>query len=212
MPELSIESRFTTRFELRPFQKRDVESLYEAVTASIPELARWLPWASSAYGRLDSTRFTRESIRAFREQRAFDFAIRSVEDSRRHIGNVSIWFVSRGFRSGEIGYWVRTDETSSGIATEVAARMVQVGFEELHMHRIILRIAVGNLASERVAEKLGFTREGILREELEVHGVWLDHTAFSLLEHEYKARAGAIRALAGSPSSDLPRQDSPIDC
>ncbi len=211
MPELSSDSRFTDRFELRPFQKRDAEPLYEAVTVSIPELSQFLPWASRAYGRIDSTRFTRDSIRAFREQRAFDFAIRHRDDSRRHIGNVSIWFVSRGFRSGEVGYWVRSDESRTGIATEVAARMVQVGFEELRMHRIILRIAVGNQPSERVAEKLGFTREGILREELEVHGKWLDHTAYSLLEHEYAAKKEAISALVGSTLSDLPRQDSPID-
>ncbi len=211
MPELSFDSRFTDRFELRPFQKRDAEPLYEAVTASLPELAKFLPWANSSYGRMDSTRFTRDSIRAFKEQRAYDFAIRTRDDPRRHIGNVSIWFVSRGFRSGEVGYWVRTDESRTGIATEVAARMVQIGFEELNMHRIILRIAVGNQPSERVAEKLGFTREGILREELEVHGKWLDHTAYSLLEHEYKAKAAIIGALAGSPVGDLPRQDSPVD-
>lgn len=211
MPELSFDSRFTDRFELRPFQKRDAEPLYEAVTASIPELAKFLPWASSAYGRMDSTRFTRDSIRAYKEQRAYDFAIRTRENPRRHIGNVSIWFVSRGFRSGEVGYWVRTDESRTGIATEVAARMVQIGFEELKMHRIVLRIAVGNHPSERVAEKLGFTREGILREELEVHGKWLDHTAYSLLEHEYKASSAAIAALAGSPLGDLPRQNSPVD-
>jgi len=211
VPELTFDSRFTDRFELRPFQKRDAEPLYEAVTASIPELAKFLPWASSSYSRMDSTRFTRDSIRAFKEQRAYDFAIRTKDDPRRHIGNVSIWFVSRGFRSGEVGYWVRTDEARTGIATEVAARMVQIGFEELNMHRIILRIAVGNHPSERVAGKLGFTREGILREELEVHGKWLDHTAYSLLEHEYKAKAAIIGALAGSTLGDLSRQDSPVD-
>ena len=197
MRELSAEPRSSGRFEIRPFQKRDAEPLYEAVAASIPELSKWLPWAGNAYGRIDATRFTRESIRAFREQRAFDFAIRNPEETNRHYGNVSIWFVSRGFRAGEVGYWVRSDEAGTGIATEVAARMVQVGFEELHMHRIILRIAVGNRGSERVAEKLGFTREGILREELEVHGKWLDHTAYSLLEHEYKSNADHIRSLVG---------------
>ena len=108
------------------------------------------------------------------------------DEPERHIGNVSVWFVSRGFRSGEIGYWVRTDETAQGVATEVAREALRIGFTKLKMHRIILRIAIGNRASERVAEKLGFVREGVLREELKVRGKWLDHSVWGMLEHEFR--------------------------
>ncbi|HEX5631215.1 MAG TPA: GNAT family protein, partial [Acidimicrobiia bacterium] len=76
-----------------------------------------------------------------------------------------------------------------GVATEAAARVARVGFEELGLHRITLRIAVGNRASERIAEKLGFVHEGLLRKEVLVHGVWLDHTLWALLEDEYRALA-----------------------
>jgi len=81
--------------------------------------------------------------------------------------------------------------------------MVQVAFEELRLHRVVLRIAVGNRASERVAEKLGFTREGVLREELEVHGKWLDHTVYSLLEHEYQNTSEEIAAIVENRSKAL---------
>jgi RimJ/RimL family protein N-acetyltransferase len=53
-------------------------------------------------------------------------------------------------------------------------------------HKVVLRIAVGNNASDRVAEKVGFTREGILREELLIRGNWVDHTLWSLLDREYR--------------------------
>ena len=65
------------------------------------------------------------------------------------------------------------------------ARALRIGFNSLKMHRIILRIAVGNRASERVAEKLGFVREGLLREEINVRGNWLDHSVWGMLEHEF---------------------------
>jgi RimJ/RimL family protein N-acetyltransferase len=123
-------------------------------------------------------------MRAWRDGKAFDFAIRSPDEQRRHLGNVSVWFISRSFKTGEIGYWVRSDATGDGIATEVTRRMLDVAFDELRLHRVILRIAVGNRASERVAEKLGFTREGVLREEIKVRGRWLDHSVWGLLEHE----------------------------
>jgi ribosomal-protein-alanine N-acetyltransferase len=82
---------------------------------------------------------------------------------------------------------VRSDATTHGIATEATAAIVKVGFDQLGFHKLTLRIAIGNRPSERVAEKLGFSREGVLREELLIRGRWVDHTLFSLLEREYHA-------------------------
>lgn len=183
--------RTTPRLELRPFRRRDLEGLWEAVHESWPELARWLPWAHAGYGRVEAIRFIRESAAAWTEGRAFDFAIRDPADPSRHLGNISVWPTSKRERSGEIGYWVRSSATGQGVGTEAAARVARVGFEELELHRITLRIAVGNVASERVASKLGFTREGLLRKEVLVHGVWLDHTLWGMIEDEYRAVAPA---------------------
>ena len=169
----------------------------EAVQASQMELNQWLPWAHLGYSKGDATNYIRDSMKSWKEERAYDFAIRRLDDPDRHLGNMSVWFVSRSFKTGEIGYWVRTDEAAQGIATEAAARALQIAFEELKMHRVILRIAVGNRSSERVAEKLGFFREGILREEIKVRGEWLDHSVWGLLEHEYKKNAGLYHDLAG---------------
>ncbi len=63
--------------------------------------------------------------------------------------------------------------------------MATIGFQELGLHRITLRIAVGNVQSERVAEKLGFVQEGVLRKEVLVGGEWLDHSLWAMLEDEF---------------------------
>lgn len=175
--------RRTQRLVLSPFQRKDVDGLVDAIQSSLPELTRWLPWPHAGYDRVDALRFIRDSSKAWREQRAFDFAIRRPDDDV-HLGNVSIWYTSRPNGCGEIGYWVRTSETSSGIATEATDAMIRVGFEELGLHRITLRVAVGNRPSERIAEKLGFRLEGTLREVIKVGDVRMDHTLYSLLRHE----------------------------
>lgn len=177
--------RQTPRLELRPFRRRDVESIIEAVADSLPELRRWLPWAHDRYGRADALRFVRDSAAAWIEGRAHDFAIRRAGNPDHHIGNISIWPISRRERSGEVGYWVRTSDTGNGYATEAATKVLGVGFEEMRLHRITLRIAVGNTPSEKVAQKLGFIHEGLLRKEVLVDGVWLDHTLWAMLEEEY---------------------------
>jgi ribosomal-protein-serine acetyltransferase len=177
---------YTERFLLRRFARKDADAILAAVEASLPDLTQWLPWAHEHYTKDEAIAYVRDSMQSWKEGRAYDFAIRSPNDPGSHLGNMSVWHVSRLGKVGEIGYWVRSDATSKGIATETAAAMLDLGFTKLGMHKITLRIAVGNDASDRVAQKLGFTREGILREELKVNGRWLDHTLYSMLEQEFR--------------------------
>ncbi len=181
---ISPRPRYTPNYMLRPFRRRDLSSVDDAIRASLRDLAVYLPWAVG-YNKNTTSSFLRDSAAAWAEARAFDFSIRAADAPDRHLGNVSIWWVSRPNLVGEIGYWVRSDYTGRGICTEAAANVVGIGFDELGMHRITLRIAVGNRASERVAEKLGFTHEGLLRDEVKVGSAWLDHTVWGLLEHEW---------------------------
>ena len=187
MPRLlSSRERTTPRLILRPFRRRDLEPLLAAVHDSLDDLSRWLPWAHARYGRSEALRFLRDSAAAWADGRAHDFAIRSVEDEATHLGNVSVWHTSRREQAGEVGYWVRSSRTGEGIATEAAARIMQVAFEELRLHRVILRVAVGNRASERIAEKLHFVQEGVLRKEVLIAGEWMDHSLWSQLAEEYR--------------------------
>ena len=181
----------TERLILRRFNRRDVGPLVESVHASLSALNEWLPWAHPGYRRDDAANYVHDSLEAWKDGRAHDYAIRRKTEARRHLGNISIWPVSRLTRTGEIGYWIRSDDTAKGLATEATAAVVRVGFEDLGYHKLVLRIAIGNTASERVAEKLAFTREGVLREELLIRGRWVDHTLFSMLDREYQERKEA---------------------
>jgi RimJ/RimL family protein N-acetyltransferase len=177
-------ARYSRRLVIRPFRRRDVGSLHDAVESSLADLQPWLPWAGG-YDRNTAQRFVRDSITAWGDGKAYDFTIRLVEDEDRHAGNVSVWWVSQQNLVGEVGYWIRSDLAGQGFGTEATARAVQVGFEEMGLHKVVLRIAVGNRGSERIAEKLGFALEGTLRAEVRVGSTWLDHTSWSLLKSEW---------------------------
>ncbi len=160
--------------------------MHDAVRASLPELQTWLPWALG-YERSVAHRFVRDSASAWNDGRAFDFAIRLPEEPDFHVGNISIWPTSTPNRIGEIGYWIRSDLTGEGLGTEATARAIEIGFAELQYHKIVLRIAVGNERSDRIAKRLGLTYEGVLRDEVKVGAAWLDHTVWSILEDEWPA-------------------------
>jgi RimJ/RimL family protein N-acetyltransferase len=185
MPKtLNSRPRHTPRLVLRPFRRRDVTPMHDAIRASLPELVQWLPWAIG-YDRSVAQRFVRESASAWNDGRAFDFALRLPEEPDFHVGNVSVWPTSMPNRIGEIGYWIRSDLTGEGLGTEATARAMQVGFEELDYHKIILRIAAGNERSDRIAKRVGFNYDGMLRHEVRVGDAWLDHSAWSVLESEW---------------------------
>lgn len=178
----------TARLWLRRFRFSDARPLAEAVGQSLPELSQWLPWAQGLYGVSEARTFVKSSNRSWRRGRAFDFLISMKNEPGSVVGGVGIWYTSRIQRSGEIGYWVRSDLTGIGVATEAAEALLPLGFEELGLHRLLMRIAVGNHSSRRVAEKLGFSYEGIAREEIMIRGKWVDHEVFSLLEQEWASR------------------------
>ena len=190
---LDTRLRTTPRFTLRPFRRRDVGALHDAIVASRGDLQQWLPWANS-YDRSVAQRFIRDSASAWAEGRAFDFAVTSSEEPGRHLGNLSSWWTSRQNGIGEIGYWIRSDMTGQRVGTEVTARAIQIGFEEMDCHKLVLRIAVGNVGSERIAERVGFTYEGILRDEVKIGDAWIAHTAGGLVDHEWTDLSGKLRA------------------
>jgi ribosomal-protein-serine acetyltransferase len=176
--------RYTKRLMLRPFRRRDVAALHEAIKVSLEDLSPWLPWVED-YDRGVSQRFVRESVGAWADRRAYDFTVRTIAELDRHLGNVSIWSTSRQNAIGEVGYWIRSDETGNGYATEATTRAVQIGFEEMGLHKVQLRIALGNTRSERIAGVVGFVHEGVLRDEVKVGNRWLDHSVWSMLESEW---------------------------
>ena len=190
MPRGQLE---TERFVLQKFSRRDATTLDNAIRASLTDLNQWLPWARMDYTSGDTTAFIRESVQAWKEDRAWDYSIRTREDPSRHIGNISVWTTSKLGKIAEIGYWIRSDEQSKGVCTESVDRLLEEAFDALGYHKVVLRIAIGNAASDRVAQKLGFTREGVLREELLIRGNWVDHSLWSLLDREYRSlrRSGA---------------------
>lgn len=193
MPRPQLESK---RLVLQRFTRRDAVTLDEGIRVSLPDLNQWLPWARLDYTSADTSAFIRESVQAWKEERAWDYSIRSKDDPKRHLGNISFWTVSKLGKIAEIGYWVRSDEASQGVCTEAVGLLLEETFNSMGYHKVVLRVAVGNDASDRVAEKLGFTREGVLREELLIRGNWVDHTLWSLLDREYRAarRSDATRA------------------
>ncbi|MGH2653294.1 MAG: GNAT family N-acetyltransferase [Actinomycetota bacterium] len=149
----------TDRLRLEPIGPEHAEELWRATETSLPELRPWMFWAAGA--DQDSTRaFAEEAEREWVEGIAYHFAIRDRDGLGGALG-IEVPVPVR--RLGEIGYWVASARAGRGYATEAGSAVVAFGFDALGLYRLELRAGVENPASQRVAEKLGFRREGTLR-------------------------------------------------
>ena len=83
----------------------------------------------------------------------------------------------------EIGYWLYPRARGRGVATKVARALAEYAFT-LGLQRVAAYVEVGNVPSERVLERAGFTREGVVRSLPTSEGRRVDKTLFSLLPGE----------------------------
>lgn len=104
------------------------------------------------------------------------------------IGSVNFQSIRKGvFKSCQVGYKIDKEFTGLGLAAEAAGCAISELFSEENLHRIEAIIATDNIPSIRLAERLGFVREGINRECISLNGKWKDCYQYSLLNGELKA-------------------------
>lgn len=102
------------------------------------------------------------------------------------VGTVGLDGVDERAGIGELGYYVAADAWGNGYATDEARTLADYAFTELRLHRIQAKAFAGNAASKRVLEKVGFEREGVLRDHWYRDGTHEDVHVYGLLESEWR--------------------------
>ena len=170
----------TSRLVLEPADPSHRAGLWPAIERSLPELRPWLAWTAGTSPR-DLAGYLKRSARAWAEAVSWNFVIIDGDP----VGAVGLLDYDPLVAQVSIGYWLASDRAGRGFMTEAASAVVNFGFEKLGLYRIELRAAPENIASVRVAEKLGFSREGTLRKSGRgASGDRHDHYIFGLLESD----------------------------
>ena len=168
---------------IRPFREGDASALFEAVRESVAEVSPWLPWCHQNYSIEESREFIGSRELTSQGGEWYSFGIfEKVGD--RFLGGIGIIFIKRMHQMANLGYWVRTSAAGRGVATVATRLAAKFGFEQLGLQRIEIVAAVDNIPSQRVAEKAGARREGILRKRLLIRGESLDAVVYSLVPED----------------------------
>ena len=156
----------TERLVLRCPRPGDGPAVNVAVCASLEGLRPWMPWAKAAPSADDSEAYCRRMHAKFllREDLVMLVFERGSDDAGGPVlGAVGLHRIDWSARCFEIGYWRRTGLAGLGIVGEAVRGLARMAWDRLEARRLEIRMDDDNAASWKVAERAGFTFEGLLR-------------------------------------------------
>jgi ribosomal-protein-serine acetyltransferase len=164
---------------IRAYEAGDAGALWEAARESVGETFRWLPWCHAGYSLADANEWIGSRAPLAADGREYAFAV--VGEDGRFLGGCGLNQINRIHRFANLGYWVRSAARRRGVATEAVRQVAEFAFRTTDLVRLEIVCAVGNDASQRVAERAGALREGVLRRRLWLHGRPVDAVLYSLV-------------------------------
>lgn len=123
------------------------------------------------------------------------------------IGECSLFNLMAQCRRAEVGYTLAHEAWGKGYIGEALIALLEFGFTRLELNRVEADIDPRNAASARTLERLGFQREGLLRERWIVDGEVSDTALYGLLEREWRARRADAFELGADGGGDARRFD-----
>jgi RimJ/RimL family protein N-acetyltransferase len=185
----------TERLVIRCWDPADAPLAKEAIDSSLEHLREWMPWAHAEPTTLEQKM---QLLRLFRGKFDLDQdAVYGIFDreERRVVGGTGM-HPRVGDDASEIGYWIRSDATGKGLATESTAAVTRVGFEIAGFDRIEIRCDPANVRSAAIPKRLGYVHEatlrGRLRNELDEPR---DAMVFTMFADDYPASPCAATPL-----------------
>ena len=164
----------TERLWLRCPRAGDGPVVNEAVVQTLDELRPWMPWARTAPTLEESELHCRRASAryALRDDLQLLIFERLPDDQQgRLLGATGLHRMDWSVPRFEIGYWRRAGEGGRGVITEAVRALSRFAFDRLRAQRVEVRMSNENARSRAVAERCGFTLEGVLRRDsLDVGG------------------------------------------
>jgi RimJ/RimL family protein N-acetyltransferase len=168
------------RVHLRWLTEADIPDLYALF--SQPEVTRY--WSSPAYTDMRQAEELLADIhRHFRERTLFQWGV-AEHQTDRVIGTTTLWQIDAANQRAEIGFALMRDRWGRGLMRETLQVFLAECVDVWGLRRIEADVDPGNTASLRLLEKLGFQREGLLRERWITAGVVQDSVILGLLKQD----------------------------
>lgn len=170
-----------TRLELTA--ESHAKELFTAIDANRQHLAAFLPWVDNMQTVENVSAYLKACEALYKDGKEISFIIFNKDVAA---GRIGIHHINAMNKTGAIGYWLSKDAEGKGIITKCCIILISLGFQKLGLNRIEIKAAVKNFRSQAIPEKLGFVKEGILRQSELVNGEFVDLNLYAMLKEDWK--------------------------
>ncbi|MDP5275308.1 GNAT family N-acetyltransferase [Chengkuizengella axinellae] len=167
--------------DIRLLELRHAEQLYDLVSRNEEHLAEWLPWVKG--NKIENTKgFIEAALQKFVNNDGIDCGIFYHD---RIVGVIALHRLDWLNKKTSVGYWLDGSLQGKGIMTKACEAMINYSFHDLQLNRIEIRAGVNNLKSRAIPERLGFEKEGIVRQAEWVNDRYIHHVVYGLLKEDW---------------------------
>lgn len=167
---------------MRMLSARDAERLFLITDDSRAYLREWLPWVDDNKKVSDSLDFIKNGFQIYAERTGMVAGIFYKGDL---VGIGAFDRLDWTNRIAYIGYWISKDFQGNGIITKVVRKLTDYAFTEFGLNRVDIRVASKNKKSQAIPERLGFEREGTLRQVEWLYDRYVDHIVYGMLKSNW---------------------------
>ena len=169
--------------EVRSLSEADAPLLFYIVDRNREHLRTWLPWVDRTHSPDDVRAFIAGVTARMDAGDELHAAIWIDGDIAGAIGH---HLIDHPNRSSSLGYWIAEEQQGKGVITRCCHTLLDYLFDERGMHRVEIRCGTGNARSGAVPQRLGFRRDGVLRQAQWVNDRWIDLVVWSMLDTEWR--------------------------
>ncbi len=182
MNESIMKIKVDKEIELKQIDHDDGIDIFNTIDSQREYLGKWLPFVEFTKELSYTEEYIESVITAPEDCFEYIFAIRKQGE---FVGIAGFRDTDRQNKKTEIGYWLSENYQKQGIVTKTVQKLSEFAFDTLEMNRIQIRCAVGNIASKKIPQRLGFHFEGIERDgELLTGNVYTDLEVYSKLKRD----------------------------
>ncbi|MBA2176411.1 GNAT family N-acetyltransferase [Halobacillus locisalis] len=161
----------------------DAEELFALADESREHLATWLPWINFTKSPEDTKQFIQSAMKRYGEADGLTVCILY---KGAIAGTIDLHAIDWKNRKTSIGYWMGAKYKGKGLLTRSCQALFTYAFRDLGLNRIEIRADVRNTKSWAVPERLGFEKEGVIREAAMLYDEPSDHVVYGMLEKDWQ--------------------------
>lgn len=164
-------------------EPRHAEELNDLIEQNFLHIKQWSAWLKDDRSIETSQLFIQRNLKRFAENEGYGIGIWY---KNKMAGQIEYNYLDWANRKTELGFWLGESFQGKGLVTKACRVLIDHAFNKLKLNKVEMHCGIENGKSRRIAEKLGFTEEGIIRQAGWLHDRFVDFVIYGMLSSEWR--------------------------